>query len=222
MSNWLTLQYIYSVRWSTVWFNGTENRNSRISYNKCSLVYYINCVQICGCWQSDVSDTVRCAWQWWQQTVLQHQRGAAGCLCCGNMFWKCVGLSGSEITKHAVSANSTTQHHSSINSNNLWCRTVPSTKTAVLVTVSVFGMCCINWRYFGNTDIILSDKYRLQFPPTSLSGVWKICWAGHVTTVKGTKQSGKDGHLMKQYRCAYLLIFGAAAQYRYSAIRGNA
>jgi hypothetical protein len=111
MSNWLILQYIYTLRWSAVCSSGTESHNSRMSYNKCGLVYFIKCVQICGCWYSGVSDTVRCAWQWWQQRVLQHQWGATGCLYCENMFWRCVSLSGSEITKHAVSANNTTQHN---------------------------------------------------------------------------------------------------------------
>ena len=184
-------------------------------------MYFINCVQICGCWQRDVSDTVRCAWQWWQQTVLQHQWGAAGCLYCENMFWGNVSLSGSEITKHAVSANNTTQHPSYINSNNLRFRTVPSITATVCFTVSVLGMCCINWRYYGNTVIILSDNYRLQLQPTYLSGVWKIHWAGHVRTIKVTNWSGNGGHLMKPYRCAHLLIFGAVAQYRYSAVKGN-
>ena len=41
------------------------------------------------------------------------------------------------------------------------------------------------------------------------------------TFVRSTERNGKDGHLMKQYRCADLLIFGVAAQYRYSAVRGN-
>jgi hypothetical protein len=54
-------------------------------------VYFINCVQICGCWQSDVSDTVRCVWQWWQQTVLQRQWGATGCLYCETMLWVRLG-----------------------------------------------------------------------------------------------------------------------------------
>jgi len=37
-----------------------ESHNSRLSYNKCGLVYFINSVQISGCWYSDVSDTVVC------------------------------------------------------------------------------------------------------------------------------------------------------------------
>jgi len=41
------------------------------------------------------------------------------------------------------------------------------------------------------------------------------------TFVRSTERNGKDGHLMNQYRCDDLLIFGAAAQYRYSAVRGN-
>ena len=267
---------VYTVRWSAVCSSGTESHNSRMSYNKCSFVYFINCVQICGCWLSDVGDTVRCAWQWGQQTVLQHQWGAAGCLFCENMFWRCVSQAGSEITIHAVSANNTkqhnptqhiktqhnttqlntsqhkstqhkstqhnttqinttqhnttqhnttqhnttqlnttqhnstqhnttqikstqhktnqhnttqynttqhntnqhnttqhnstqlntthhntTQHTSYTNSNNLRCHKFPSITETVCVTASVLVMCCINWRYFGNTDIILSDKYRL-------------------------------------------------------------
>ena len=34
-------------------------------------------------------------------------------------------------------------------------------------SVCCIGMCCINWWYFGNTDIILSDKYRLYLPPNN-------------------------------------------------------
>jgi len=46
-----------------------------------------------------------------------------------------MGLAGSQITTHAVPANNTTQHPSYTNSNNLRCRTVPSTTAAVCVTV---------------------------------------------------------------------------------------
>ena len=159
MSNWLILQYIYIALWWAVWFSGTESHNPRMNYNKWGLMYFINCVKICGCWQRDVSETMRCAWQWWQQTVLQHQLGATGCLYCENMFWGCVSLSGSEITK--LLCQLTTQHPSYTNSNNLRCRKVPSITAAVCVTVIVLGMCCINWRCFRNTDIILSDKYYL-------------------------------------------------------------
>ena len=112
----------------------------------------------------------------------------------------------------------TTQHPSHINSDNLRCHKFPSITVRVCVTVSVFVEGCINWWCFGNTHIILSDKYRMYLPATNPLGVWTICWAGHVSAVNVKKRSGKDRHLMKQYRCAYLLIFGVAAQCWYSAV----
>ena len=220
MSNWLILHYIYTVSWTAVCSSGTESHNSRIGYNKYGLVYFINCVQICGCWQSDVSDTVRCAWQWWQQTVLQHQWGAAGCLYCESMFWRCASLSGSEITKHAVSANNTTRHPSYINSNNPRCRTDPSTPAAVCYSqyaryvLYQLTVLCKHGHYFIWQIPSVTSTHQFAW-------LWTICSAGHISTVNGTKWSGKDRQLMKQYHCVHLLIFGTAAQYRYSAVKGK-
>lgn len=161
MSNWPMLQYIYVVRWCAVWFSGTESHNPRMSYNKCGLMYFINCIQICGCWQRDISDTVRCAWQWWQQSVVQHQWGATGCLYCENMLWGCVSVSGSEITQHAVSDNNTTQHPSYINNNNLRFQTVASITAIICVTQSVCSVCAVStdgtvetWALFYLTNIV--------------------------------------------------------------------
>ena len=53
--------YIYNFRLNTVYPSGTESPNSRLSHKNCNLVYFSNCVQMCGCWYSGVSDTVRCA-----------------------------------------------------------------------------------------------------------------------------------------------------------------
>jgi len=51
--------------------------------------------------------------------------------------------------------------------------------------------------------------------------LWAIGSSGHVIAFNGTERSDKERHVMKQYRCADLLIFGAAAQYRYRAVNGN-
>ena len=136
---------------------------------QCVLCVTVVTVTLCDVCDSGDSDSVRCVWQWWQWncamcvTVVTADSAAAS-VRSHRLFivWDNVmGLSGSEITKHALSANKTTQHHSYINSNNLRCHTVPSITATVCVTVSVLGMCCINWLYFGNKDITLSDKYRL-------------------------------------------------------------
>ena len=177
---------------------------------------------MCGSWQSDVSDTVRCAWQWWQQTVLLQQWVATGsCLYCEIILWGCLG----PRLRHRLSANNTTQptqhnktqHPSYTNSNNQRCRTVPNTTAAVGFTVGVLYQLTVlrkHSHYFIRQISSLTSAHQSVW-------LWAIGWAGQVSAVNGSERSDKDRHLMKQYRFAHLQIFGAATQYRYSAVNGN-
>ena len=105
----LLCMYIYicicTVCWSAVCCSRRENHNSRMNYNKCSLVQFINSVQNSGCWRSEVTeqcvtlcdvresgDNRQCC------SISEEPQG----VCAGSsyfevMLWRCVGLSGSEI-----------------------------------------------------------------------------------------------------------------------------
>jgi hypothetical protein len=156
MSNWLILHYIYTMRWSPVCSSGTENHNSRMSYNKFGLVYFINSVQISSCWHSEVSDqrvtlcyvrdsgdNRKCC------SISEEQQGVCvGCLYYEIMYWSCVGSVFCPRFRNTL-RQLTRKHSSSINRNNLRWSEVASITAAIFVIVSVFCMGCINWRYFG-------------------------------------------------------------------------